>query len=82
MSLIAIVLQPFILIALGFLFTGVVLYAGHSVIRISESLWGIPMSLMWSKTKAKLNGMVHQKSMPFFFSLFSTNPHRLPRVPL
>ena len=29
-------------------FTGVVLYAGHSVIRISESLWGIPMSLMWS----------------------------------
>jgi hypothetical protein len=46
MSLIAIVLQPFILIASGFLFTGVVLYASHSVIRISESLWGIPMSLI------------------------------------
>ena len=29
-------------------FTGVVLYAGDSVVRISESLWGIPMSLMWS----------------------------------
>ena len=29
-------------------FTGVVLYAGDSVIRINDSLWGIPMSLMWS----------------------------------
>jgi hypothetical protein len=70
MTLIAIVLHPFILIALGFLFTGVVLYASHSVIRISESLWGIPMSLILSQTKTKLNGMVHQKSMPFFFFSF------------
>ncbi len=29
-------------------FTGVVLYAGDSVVRINEGLWGIPMSSMWS----------------------------------